>query len=403
MKLFSHTQSNRLYEVLSITEARAATATGGLTQAAQAAEVFYRAVGNGGSRFKLSKSVFDRKFRPFNGVQADLVNRFLIELETYQGEVNVALLTKLEVILDGPETDIKLQELFRSCDAGPGVLVRPTIDFSRVALTQEGQAEVDAIVTSINLRSQIDEEFHLAEICQVRRSVYSLYGPPGTGKTITCNAIAKKLGHLLYQADYSDITSASGRREIFKRAKRYNAILFLDEADSLCAARTFWPSATAQRLNVDKNVFFQALDAYDGPVLMATNLLNHFDEAMMRRCSRHVRFLLPDVTMRERLFQLHLPAINRVDVDFTQASTASDGLSGGDIQNVCFNAIDSACIDGTARHAWKVKTSHILVEIGKIKQAKKDNLKGNEAVRRGAKVPSDRPDVQEQREMGVED
>jgi len=277
-----------------------------------------------------------------------------------------------------------------------------------VALTADLQAEVDAIVTSINLRSQIDEEFHLAEICQVRRSVYSLYGPPGTGKTITIHAIAKKLGRLLYQADYSEVTSGSGRRAIFARARRYNAILFLDEADSLCAARTFWPSATAQRMNIDKNVFFQALDAYDGPVLMATNLLNHFDEAMMRRCSRHVRFSLPDLTMRERLFRLHLPAIPRIEVDFMRAATASDNLSGGDIQNVCFNAIDSACIDGTARAQWKVKTTHVLTEIEKVNQAKKDNLKGNEALRRGAKLPGehrsvDRPDVAEQREMGVED
>src|SRR4051812_41072936 len=260
------------------------------------AQVSFRAIGNGGNRFKLTRVVFGQKYTALGDRHNELVERFRIELETYSEEVNISFLGTLLGKLAGPsltEAMSEIDEIFAECNSGPGQLIRPTHDFSRVALEPSIRSEVDAIVASIMLRRQINAEFHLDEICVGRRSVYCFYGKPGTGKTLTGHAVAKKLGKLLYYVDYTEVSSASARREIFRRAKRYNAILFLDEADSLCASRTFWPSATAQQLNVAKNVFIQTLETYDGPVIMSTNLLTHFDEALMRRISRSVRFDMP--------------------------------------------------------------------------------------------------------------
>ena len=375
-KFYSHNNSHRLYEVMS----------------RDGDTVHYRCIGNGGSRFKLSREQFARKFSAIERPKVEFIERFIVELETYpfndNSEVNTQLLDEVISAANSSESQVKLDELFEDCDAGPGDLVRPQASFSRIVLDSSARTEVDATVASIELRKEIDEAFNLASICKVRRSVYCLYGPPGTGKTITIHAIAEKLGKLLYQVDYGQVNGSEARRAIFKRAQRYNAILFLDEADALCAARTFWPSATAQRLNADKNVFIQALDAYDGPVLMATNLLNHFDEAFMRRVSRYVKFNLPDLAMRQSIFGLHLPAANgRIDVDLAEAATASNDLSGGDIQNVCFNAIDAACI-GVPRPQWKVTTALIRTEIQKVRQAKADNLAGNKALQRGGRAIS---------------
>ena len=377
MKLFSHNQSKKIYEILTTTEA----------------EVVYRAVGNGGARFRLTPAVFGRKFTALTRDQAELVDQFRIEIETLDttrpgvGDISTTFLSKLATIIAGAESDAKLEELWHNCDSGPGELIRPSHDFNRIALDSTVMGEVRAVVVSIQRRHEIDADFQLAEICPIRRSVYCFYGPPGTGKTITIHAVAKELGRLLYQVDYSEVNSSHGRKEIFRRARQYNAVLFLDEADSLCAARTFWPSATAQRLNTDKNVFIQTLDKYDGPILMSTNLLNHFDEALMRRTSRHIRLSLPDAVLRTRLFQLHLPnLLQKVAVDHDRAATASDGLSGGDIQNVCFNAIDAACIDGAVRANWRVTTEHIIHEIEKVNQAKRDNLVGNQAAKRAGRA-----------------
>jgi hypothetical protein len=369
MHYYSHVQSKRIYEVLS----RSST------------EVHYRAVGNGGSQFRLTPAAFDQKLSRLPEGHESVVNRFRIELETYRGDVDMLLLTRLKIATqDDPQVDVSELEWWKGCNAGPGELLRPVHDFTRLALSPGTAAEVNAVVASILFRPEIDADFRMAEICPTRRSVYCFYGPPGTGKTITIHAVAKRLGKLLYQVDYSSVNSAASRKEIFRRAKIYNAILFMDEADSLCAARTFWPSATAQQLNTAKNVFIQAIDRYDGPILMSTNLINHFDEAMTRRISRHICLTLPNVEMRKKLFQLHLPNLPaKIAIDLDLAATVSDGLSGGDIQNVCFNAIDAACVDGTRRQDWKVTTGHILTEIDKVNRAKKDSLSGNLAVRRG--------------------
>jgi len=373
-RYYSHNNSHRPYEVLERDNDT----------------VHYRAVGNGGSRFKLSLVNFRRRFTAIPDDKALIIDRFIVEFETYpydnDGCVDMTLIDSVIAAANSSESESKLAEIFQDCNAGPGDLVRPKNSFSRVVLDPSAQGEVDATVASIKLRKEIDEAFNLTAICPVRRSVYCFYGPPGTGKTITIHAIAEKLGKLLYQVDYGQVQGSESRKAIFARAKRYNAILFLDEADSLCAARTFWPSATAQRLNADKNVFIQTLDAYDGPVLMATNLLNHFDEAFMRRVSRYVKFDLPDLDMRKAIFSLHLPPANgRVEVDLIEAAQASSGLSGGDIQNVCFNSIDAACI-GIERSRWKVTTAHVRTEILKVNQAKHDNLIGNQALKRGGRV-----------------
>jgi SpoVK/Ycf46/Vps4 family AAA+-type ATPase len=92
-------------------------------------------------------------------------------------------------------------------------------------------------------------------------------------------------------------------------------------------------------INQNRNCLMQELDRFDGVVIVTTNLFENYDPALLRRIQRHIKFRLPDASMRRELFALHLPNPDRVQADYAVLAELSRGLSGGDILNVCVNAI----------------------------------------------------------------
>jgi ATP-dependent 26S proteasome regulatory subunit len=91
-----------------------------------------------------------------------------------------------------------------------------------------------------------------------------------------------------------------------------------------------------------------------------------------RRIQRHIKFRIPDASMRRELFALHLPNPDRVEVDYAVLSELSRGLSGGDILNVCVNAIHAGSTDADPAK-WKVTQEMLEREIGKVKRAKREH------------------------------
>jgi SpoVK/Ycf46/Vps4 family AAA+-type ATPase len=86
-----------------------------------------------------------------------------------------------------------------------------------------------------------------------------------------------------------------------------------------------------------------------------TPLPENYDPSLLRRIQRHIKFRNPDASMRWELFALHLPSPDRVQADDAVLSELSKGLSGGDILNICVNAIhagkhgcESGAVDGDA-------------------------------------------------------
>ena len=116
----------------------------------------------------------------------------------------------------------------------------------------------------------------------------------------------------------------------------------------------------------------QELDRHDGVVIMTTNLFGNYDPALLRRIQRHIRFKLPDAAMRRELFALHLPNLSRVDADMGRLAEASRGLSGGDILNVCLNAIHSGSTDEDTDR-WKVTGDMLLREIRRARRTKAEH------------------------------
>jgi ATP-dependent 26S proteasome regulatory subunit len=102
-------------------------------------------------------------------------------------------------------------------------------------------------------------------------------------------------------------------------------------------------------------------------------------------CERHIKFRNPDASMRRELFALHLPNPDRVQADYAVLSELSKGLSGGDILNICINAIYAGSTDA-APDQWKVTQEMMEREIEKAKKAKKAKAEHGRKTRRVKRV-----------------
>jgi hypothetical protein len=77
--------------------------------------------------------------------------------------------------------------------------------------------------------------------------------------------------------------------------------------------------------------------------------------------------------MRRELFALHLPNPDRVQADYAVIAELSKGLSGGDILNICVNAIHAGSTDDDPAK-WMVTQGMLEREIAKVKKAKVEHF-----------------------------
>jgi SpoVK/Ycf46/Vps4 family AAA+-type ATPase len=106
--------------------------------------------------------------------------------------------------------------------------------------------------------------------------------------------------------------------------------------------------------------------------LGGVDLFVNYDPALLRRIQRHIHFRLPNASMRRELFSLHLPNPDLVTADYAVLAGLSRGLSGGDILNVCVNAIYAGRGDSDSTK-WAVTQAMIEEEIKKTRKAKAEH------------------------------
>lgn len=276
-----------------------------------------------------------------------------------------------------------------------GMLLTPSDadSWSKILLPEETKKTIQNSMTKLKLRSFLDNDWNLNSIDPMsNRSILNFYGPPGTGKTLSAKAIAKVLGKKLIQVDYSQVESKwvgeTGKniQKVFQYAKQFNAVILFDEADSLVSKRNKSASdeQNANHVNQSRNVFMQELDRFDGVVILTTNLFENYDEALLRRVQQHVEFSLPTEEIRKQLFKNMIPKEVPVasDLNFDELASLSDGLSGGNIQTVCLEAIVAVACEsfeqGEEAELAKSKLTQVALvrEIEKVKSAKEKHSGG---------------------------
>lgn len=211
------------------------------------------------------------------------------------------------------------------------------------------------------------------------RLAVNLYGPPGTGKTVAAHAISAALRLPMICVDYAEIESkyvgetSKNLSNLFQTAKDQNAVIFFDEADALLSKRvTNMTSATDVSVNQTRSVLLNLLNDYHGVILFATNFIQNFDAAFLRRIKYHIQFFMPDAQLREKLWNMYIPLQMPCEVNCADLAQKYEDISGSDIANAVFSAALRAAREGLS----SVPQSHFEKAIQSCIDVKRANAGG---------------------------
>ena len=228
-----------------------------------------------------------------------------------------------------------------------------------IFIPEEPKFSLDDIILSDAVKNQIldvanyaENSFRVFELWGFktthkfsRRIGINLYGLPGTGKTMAAHAIAKHLGRKILAVNYADIESKyvgetpKNIRKAFEAAKKSNSILFFDEADAILSKRvTNMTQAVDVSVNQTRSVMLMLMNEFQDFIIFATNFIENFDPAFMRRISVHVKFELPDEECRKKIWAMYIPKELPHNIDLDEIAKKYDGISGSDISNAMLNS-----------------------------------------------------------------
>ena len=179
-----------------------------------------------------------------------------------------------------------------------------------LVLPEESLKQVRRLCDFARVRDTVWREWDFADKVPYGRGIAALfYGASGTGKTLAASIVANELGLELYRVDLSQLISKyigetqKNIGQVFDGAANADCILFFDEADALFSRRSDASDAQDRYANAETAYLLQRTEQYDGIILMATNLLQNFDEAFRRRIGFMIHFPLPDAALREQLWR----------------------------------------------------------------------------------------------------
>ncbi|RJR17837.1 MAG: ATP-binding protein [Nitrospiraceae bacterium] len=115
-------------------------------------------------------------------------------------------------------------------------------------------------------------------------------------KTLAADIIGVELNLDLYRANLSSLVNKhTGETEknldrVFSEAAEGNAIILLDEADTLFGKRTEIKDTHDRYANLEVTYLLQRIENYNGIVILSTKHSNTIDEALIRRMRYVVKF-----------------------------------------------------------------------------------------------------------------
>jgi SpoVK/Ycf46/Vps4 family AAA+-type ATPase len=190
--------------------------------------------------------------------------------------------TRLLKLTDQRETETAV---LRSIKASMAVMGQEFVDEARTASSYRlDYLNVESPIP-IERWGEVARNGHPLTIC--------LAGPPGAGKTELARYLADQLDKPLLAKRGSDLLSKwVGGTEaqlaaMFREAKEEQAILLLDEADSMLRNR----EQASQAWQVSQvNELLQQMEGFNGIFICTTNRFEDLDPAALRRFSLKVRF-----------------------------------------------------------------------------------------------------------------
>lgn len=166
------------------------------------------------------------------------------------------------------------------------------------------------IVLPKDCERQLAIVIELAKNWNGRQGLHILFhGNSGTGKTMAASVLAAKLHLPLFKVDLSRVhdkyigETEKHMDEIFRLAQSGRYLLFFDEADALFGKRTDIKDSHDKYANASTAYLLQRIEEYDGILILATNLMDHFDDAFVRRIRFVIKFHHLDTDGRKQMWE----------------------------------------------------------------------------------------------------
>ncbi|NVB80637.1 MAG: ATP-binding protein [Kofleriaceae bacterium] len=191
------------------------------------------------------------------------------------------------------------------------------------------------------------------------RSIAALFcGPPGTGKTMAAQVVTRELGLPLFRVDLSRIVSkyigetSQNLSRILGAVRHTDAVVLFDEADALFGKRTEVHDAHDRYANTETDYLLQALDAWPGLAILATNQRGNIDAAFTRRMRLILDFPRAEAAERLRIWTrlgtTFLPERLRELAPVIGRAASEIELSGAQIKGALLTACAAATYAGAA-------------------------------------------------------
>lgn len=169
------------------------------------------------------------------------------------------------------------------------------------------QVSLDDIFLDEANRKQLDqiikEHQYIEELSRYGLTVNNkilLHGSSGCGKTMTAKAVAQRLGKNMLILNLSNVVcsrigeTSQNIKQVFDKAGREKAVLFLDEFDQIGKARGNDDKDVGEMRRL-VNTLIQLIDYFPNNALLlcATNHPEIIDTALLRRFQLRVQFEMP--------------------------------------------------------------------------------------------------------------
>jgi transitional endoplasmic reticulum ATPase len=157
-----------------------------------------------------------------------------------------------------------------------------------------------------------------------------LFGVPGTGKTALVNHLAECLEQELITVKCSDVLgkyvgeSEKNVARIFRQARQQNAILFLDEVDSLLSSRSSLMNQFERQL---VNEFLQQIEQSELTIFAASNHAQMIDKAALRRFDFKLTL---DYLNQQQVLKLYQDVVGKISKEEQQQLIQMKQLTAGD-------------------------------------------------------------------------
>ena len=215
----------------------------------------------------------------------------------------------------------------------------------QVMMPEKQRTQVMTLVNEYERCLALKKTWHFEEIGGGGQNIILLFsGPSGTGKTLMAQAIANSLKRPLLLVDAHELQANHALEDnldlLFREARLQRAILLFDDCELIFSNRL--------QGNRDLPLLLAALDAYEGLVILTTNLPTELDPALDRRVTLHVDFEILPAKLRENIWRIHIPAQMTLNEDVNLHELADKyEFSGGTIRNSVVVAMNHALAQAT--------------------------------------------------------